>query len=246
MTQLSAAVEQILDAQKRTKKPLAIILAGHNGSGKSTMWRKSLSGQLQIPLLNADRMMLSILPEADSSGALVDWAQALRDTDLGWMQVAQSGVKAFAAHAMAAKVPFAMETVFSHWDIQEDGTVKSKIDLITDLQDAGYFVLLLFVGLANVDLSVLRVMSRVADNGHNVPQDKLVQRFPRTQLAIREAAKVADATIFTDNSRDEKRAFTVSRVQLGEEAIFDLRAEGRIVAPVILEWLEKVSPVDVP
>lgn len=243
MTKLSRAVEQILDAQKRTKKPLAIILAGHNGSGKSTMWRKSLSGQLQIPLLNADRMMLSILPEADSSGALVDWAQALRDTDLGWIQVAQSGVKAFAAHAMAAKVPFAMETVFSHWDVQEDGTVKSKIDLITDLQDAGYFVLLFFVGLANVDLSVLRVMSRVADNGHDVPQDKLIARFPRTQLAIREAAKVADATIFTDNSRDEKRAFTVCRVQLGERAIFDLRLGDRIVAPVILEWLDKVSPV---
>lgn len=64
MTGLADAVEQILNAQKRTKKPLAIILAGHNGSGKSTMWRKSLSGQLQIPLLNADRMMLSILPEA--------------------------------------------------------------------------------------------------------------------------------------------------------------------------------------
>lgn len=244
MTQLSRAVEQILDAQKRTKKPLAIILAGHNGSGKSTMWRKSLSGQLQIPLLNADRMMLSILPEADSNGALVDWAQALRDTDLGWMQVAQSGVKAFAAHAMAAKVPFAMETVFSHWDVQEDGTAKSKIDLITDLQDAGYFVLLFFVGLANVDLSVLRVMSRVADNGHDVPQEKLIARFPRTQFAIREAAKVADATIFTDNSRDEKRAFTVCRVQLGEKAIFDLRLEERTIAPVILEWLDKVCPVD--
>lgn len=244
MTQLSRAVEQILDAQKRTKKPLAIILAGHNGSGKSTMWRKSLSGQLQIPLLNADRMMLSILPEADSSGALVDWAQALRDTDLGWMQVAQSGVKAFAAHAMAAKVPFAMETVFSHWDVQEDGTVKSKIDLITDLQHAGYFVLLFFVGLANVDLSILRVMSRVADNGHDVPQEKLIARFPRTQLAIREASKVADATIFTDNSRDEKRAFTVCRVQLGEGANFDLRLGDRTIAPVILEWLDKVSPVD--
>lgn len=244
MTRLSNAVEQILDAQKQTKKPLAIILAGHNGSGKSTMWRKSLSGQLQIPLLNADRMMLSILPEADSSGALVDWAQALRDTDLGWMQVAQSGVKAFAAHAMAAKVPFAMETVFSYWDVQEDGTVKSKIDLITDLQDAGYFVLLFFVGLANVGLSVLRVMSRVADNGHNVPQDKLIARFPRTQLAIREAARIADATIFTDNSRDEKRAFTVARVQLGEQAIFDLRVGELTVAPVILEWLDKVSPVE--
>jgi predicted ABC-type ATPase len=244
VTKLGDAVEQILDAQKQTKKPLAIILAGHNGSGKSTMWRKSLSGQLQIPLLNADRMMLSILPEADSSGALVNWAQALRDTNQGWMQVAQSGVKAFAAHAMAAKVPFAMETVFSHWDVQDDGSVKSKIDLITDLQDAGYFVLLFFVGLANVDLSVLRVMSRVADNGHDVPHDKLVARFPRTQLAIREAAKVADATIFTDNSREEKRAFTVCRVQLGEVALFDLRSGERAVAPAILEWLEKVSPVE--
>lgn len=80
MTRLRDAVDQILAAQKRTKKPLAIIMAGHNGSGKSTMWRKSLSNQLRIPLLNADRMMLSILPEPDGSGALIDWAQELRDT----------------------------------------------------------------------------------------------------------------------------------------------------------------------
>lgn len=243
MTRLKDAVNQILAAQKRTKKPLAIILAGHNGSGKSTMWRKSLSGQLQIPLLNADRMMLSILPEPDSSGALIDWAQLLRDTDLGWMQVAQSGVKAFAAHAMQAKVPFALETVFSHWVVQENGTVQSKLDMITDLQNAGYFVVLFFVGLANVELSILRVMTRVAEHGHDVPQDKLTARFPRTQHAIREAAKIADATIFTDNSRTEKQAFTVCRVQLGKEAMFDLRMGSESVPPVITDWLDKVSPV---
>lgn len=242
MTGLKDAVEQILAAQKRTRKPLAIILAGHNGSGKSTMWRKSLSSQLRIPLLNADRMMLSILPEPDSSGALIDWAQDLRDTDLGWMQVAQSGVKAFAAHAMRAKVPFAMETVFSHWNVLEDGTVESKLDLIRDLQKAGYFVLLFFVGLTSAELSILRVMTRVAEHGHGVPHEKLIDRFPRTQLAIREAAKIADATIFTDNSRDEKQAFTVCRVQLGEQTVFDLRTVGTTVPRVILEWLDKVSP----
>jgi predicted ABC-type ATPase len=242
VTKLKDAVEQILAAQKSTKKPLAIILAGHNGSGKSTMWRRSLSSQLRIPLLNADRMMLSILPEPDSSGALIDWAQELRDTDLGWMQVSQSGVKAFAAHAMRAKVPFAMETVFSHWKVGEDGTVESKLDLIRDLQKAGYFVLLLFVGLTNAELSILRVVTRVAEHGHGVPQEKLVDRFPRTQKAIREAAKIADATIFTDNSRSEKQAFTVCRVQLGEETVFDLRTTGDTVPRVILEWLEKVSP----
>jgi len=242
VTGLKNAVEQVLAAQKRTQKPLAIILAGHNGSGKSTMWRKSLSNQLRIPLLNADRMVLSILPEPDSSGALIDWAQELRDTDLGWMQVAQSGVTAFAAQAMRARVPFAMETVFSHWKVHEDGTVESKLDLIRDLQDAGYFVLLFFVGLANVDLSILRVMTRVAEHGHDVAQDKLIERFPRTQRAIRAAAAIADATIFTDNSRSEKQAFTVCRVQLGEDAIFDLRNAGESVPRVIREWLEKVSP----
>lgn len=236
------AVEQVLAAQKRTKKPLAIILAGHNGSGKSTLWRKSLSSQLRIPLLNADRMMLSILPEPDSSGALIDWAQELRDTDQGWMQVAQSGVTAFAAHAMRVKVPFAIETVFSHWRVFEDGSVESKLDLIRDLQNAGYFVLLIFVGLTNAELSILRVMTRVAEHGHGVPQEKLVDRFPRTQQAIREAAKIADATIFTDNSRSEKQAFTVCRVQLGEEIVFDLRGTGESVPRVIQEWLEKVCP----
>jgi pantothenate kinase-related protein Tda10 len=37
LTGLPEAVERILAAQQKTKKPLAIVLAGHNGSGKSTM-----------------------------------------------------------------------------------------------------------------------------------------------------------------------------------------------------------------
>lgn len=123
MNNLAGAVAKIVEAQTKTKKPLAIILAGHNGSGKSTMWRKTLAGQLRIPLINADRMMMSILPEPNSDGALTDWAQNLRDTDESWMRVAQQGVLAFVGHAMQAKVPFAMETVFSHWIEHQDGDV---------------------------------------------------------------------------------------------------------------------------
>lgn len=243
MTPLEEAVEQILQAQRKTSKPLAIVVAGHNGSGKSTMWRRTLSDQLQIPLINADRLMLSILPEPDSEGALAPWAKALRDTDQGWMKVAQDGVQAFVGHAMQAKVPFAMETVFSYWDPQPDGTVASKLDLIRDMQAAGYYVLLLFVGLASVELSILRVQTRVADNGHDVAMDRLLRRFPKTQRAVAEAARIADASIFTDNSRDKKQAFTVCRIQLGEKQLFDIRQSGRLVPSSILEWLEVVSPV---
>jgi predicted ABC-type ATPase len=244
LKQLSSAVKEILGAQLQTKKPLAIILAGHNGSGKSTMWRKTLSGLLQIPLINADRMMLSILPEAKSDGSLDNWAQNLRDSDESWMKVSQDGVQAFVGHAMQANVPFAMETVFSYWEVQEDGSVLSKVDLIRDMQAAGYFVLLFFVGLTNVDLSILRVQTRIAENGHSVPMDRLVRRFPKTQLAITQAANVADATIFTDNSRTMKEAFTVCRVQLGSDEIFDLRNNSIQVPVAISDWLNIVCPLN--
>ncbi len=241
-TGLSEAVERILQAQRKTKKPLAIVLAGHNGSGKSTMWRESLSGQLHIPLVNADRMMLSILPEPNNDGKLEPWAQTLRDSDQSWMKVAQDGVQAFVGHAMQAKVPFSMETVFSYWEVQPDGSVNSKLDLIRDMQKAGYFVLLLFVGLTSVGLSILRVQTRVAENGHGVEEERLKRRFPKTQRAIREAAKITDATIFTDNSRDPDEAFTVCRVQLGEAQLFDLRQDTGGVPSAIDAWLEVVCP----
>lgn len=242
MTGLTEAVEQILAAQHKTKKPLAIVLAGHNGSGKSTMWRKRLSGQLQIPLINADRMILSILPEPGADGALDQWAQTLRDTDESWMRVAQDGVQAFVGHAMRAKIPFAMETVFSYWEEQPDGSVLSKIDLIEDMQRAGYFVLLFFVGLTNVELSILRVQTRVAEHGHDVPTERLLKRFPKTQRAIAAAAQVADATIFTDNSREIKQAFTVCRVQLGDREVYDLRDASANLASTITDWLDLVAP----
>jgi len=243
MKSLSSAVDRALKAQTESEKPLGIILAGHNGSGKSTMWRRHLSPKLQMPLVNADRMMLSILPEADGKGFIPDWAATLRDTDQSWMRVAQKGVEAFVAQAMVHKVPFAMETVFSHWQVQDDGAVDSKIRLIEQLQDAGYFVLLVFVGLSSASLSVARVSTRVELGGHAVDTRKLLERFPRTQKAIRHALSVADASILNDNSLDEKRAYSVCRIQLKDEEVFDIRRSGQ-PPKAITEWLNVVSPLE--
>ncbi len=242
MIDLVAAVDRVLQTQAVSGKPLGVVVAGHNGSGKSTMWRKHLSPKIQIPLVNADRMMLSILPEPDARGRLESWAAALRDKNESWMRVAQRGVEAFVAQAMQNKVPFAMETVFSYWIERPDGTVASKIELIEQMQAAGYFVLLAFVGLANSALSIVRVQTRVAMGGHDVPLDKLLARFGRTQLAIRAACRVADATVLVDNSLDEKSAFSVCRIQLRDDEVFDLRRTGPPV-PAIRAWLNIVSPM---
>jgi len=206
------------------------------------MWRRSLADKLQIPLINADRMMLSILPEPGDDGLLTDWAATLRDTDRGWMGVAQQGVNAFVGHAMGAKVPFAMETVFSYWEQQDDGSIRSKVDLIREMQAAGYFVLLVFVGLADADLSVLRVMTRVSEGGHGIDEPTLRRRFPKTQIAVASALAITDAAILTDNSQTPSEAFTVCRVQLGPATLFDVRTAPKPVPNLIAAWLTVVAP----
>jgi predicted ABC-type ATPase len=242
LTVIAEAVEAVLRAQDATNKPLGVIVAGHNGSGKSTMWRRSLADRLEMPLINADRMMLSILPEPGNDRDLVPWAVRLRDQDTGWMRVAQQGVQAFVGHAMVAQVPFAMETVFSYWEEQPDGRIASKLDLITNLQAAGYFVLLVFVGLRSPTESISRVATRVREGGHGIPVETLRRRFPKTQKAIAAALKVADASILADNSRTPEHAFTVCRVQIGPMPLFDIRrAEGK-TPPVISAWLDVIAP----
>ncbi|MEO7207165.1 MAG: hypothetical protein ABI145_10325 [Steroidobacteraceae bacterium] len=73
--------------------------------------------------------------------------------------------------------------------------------IIKMLQVAGYFVVLLFVGLSSAQLSVLRVETRKEQGGHGVPLNKLNTRFPRTQRAVGFAAPMADMTLMFDRIR---------------------------------------------
>lgn len=243
--QLLDAVETIIQRQKASEKPLAIILAGHNGSGKSTLWYQHLADKFQVPLINADRMMLAILPEVTSTTPLPAWAVKLRDKNEAWMGVAQKGVQSFVAQAMADGVPFATETVFSHWRDKGGGHFESKIDTILELQGQGYFVLLFFVGLGHANLSMARVASRKANGGHDVARNKLKARFPRTQKAIHHALPIVDAAILVDNSLSPKEAFSPVRVQLGGEVVFDIR-DSKPVPALIKDWMTLVCDGDFP
>jgi predicted ABC-type ATPase len=242
-----ALARLLVEAVAGSTKPVAFVLAGHNGSGKSTLWAERLAPRLQIPLVNADRLTLSILPEADrESHALPAWAQAFRDRDERWQRLAQEGVRAFTQLIMEQKLPFAFETVFSHWERRPDGKrYSSKIQEIRNLQSAGYFVVLLFVGLASPELSYFRVQTRLKAGGHGVPRSKIFSRFPRTQAAVGAASGIADMTIMFDNSRELGQAFTLARVQRGRKLLFDCRDSkyhvNRELRAVAGLWLTKVA-----
>jgi predicted ABC-type ATPase len=227
-------------------KPVAFILAGHNGSGKSTLWYERLVSTLRIPLVNADRLTLSILPEQDrATGRLPAWAQEMRDDDERWQRLSQEGVRAFVSLVMEKRMSFAFETVFSHWRRLPDGRYESKADIIASLRKGGYFVVLLFVGLSSVDLSILRVYTRQAQGGHGVPLDRLLARYPRTQRAVGHAAPLADMTIMFDNSRSLRKAFALVRVQQQRKVLFDCRDPRyqveRGLRNVASLWLPKVA-----
>ncbi|MCU1295910.1 MAG: Zeta toxin family protein [Acidobacteriaceae bacterium] len=238
----------LLTAAVEGDKPVAIVLAGHNGSGKSTLWYDKLADNLKIPLVNADRLTMSILPPPlDQAQTLRPWAASLRDKDERWQKLSQEGVQLFMGLIMDQHMPFAFETVFSYLKKQTDGSYKSKADTIIALQKAGYFVILLFVGLASPELSILRVNTRRLQGGHDVPEAKLKQRFPRTQEAVRLAAPVSDMTIMFDNSRTIDKAFSLVRAQTKTKVTYDCRdskfTQEQELIDVADAWLSKVAPL---
>lgn len=140
----------------------------------------------------------------------------------GW-KVAQQGVQSFVAHALTRHASFGMETVFSHWRDLGGGKFESKIDLIEQLRSAGYFVLLIFVGRSNPPLFIASAATRAAHGGHTVSTSRLLSRFPKTQTATCLATSVADTTIMVDNIREPQQAFTLCRVSIKADEIYNRR-----------------------
>jgi predicted ABC-type ATPase len=158
--------------------PLLLVLAGSNGSGKTTFYEQWLSG-LRLPFVNADaigrQFGLTAASQAYDAARLAD--QQRREL-------------------LALGVSFCMETVFSD-------AANQKLDFLREAQSAGYTVVLIFIGLDSVELSSARVAERVAAGGHDVPDEKLKARFERTLRNLRAGLRFVDLAILLDNNSAE-------------------------------------------
>ena len=132
-------------------QPFLIMLAGPNGAGKSTYHQVYLS-HLNLPFLNADTL-------ANETGL---------DTYTSAEQIAR-----IREIMCAKKQSFIVETVLSD-------PVGAKINFLKQAFRQGFQVRLIFIGIADAALSQKRVASRVKAGGHDVPTDKIQQRYPRT------------------------------------------------------------------
>jgi len=161
-------------------QPVLVFVAGPNGAGKTTFFDAYLQ-PLGIPSIDADRIARA-LREADPRAApdVVD-RRAFRE--------AERLRRAF----LEARMSFCTETVFSD-------PVGARLGFLRKARAAGFAVFLVFIGLRDPSLSVARVKQRVARGGHDVPDEKLRARFPRTLANLRAAVPLADEAFLFDNS----------------------------------------------
>jgi predicted ABC-type ATPase len=162
--------------------PVLIFLAGSNGAGKSTFFKEYLK-PLGLTFINADEIAVLLRQ-------VVLPAEA-EDIDRLAFQKAEELRRSL----LVQRRSFCTETVFS--DPQG-----AKVDFLRQARKAGYAVFLVFIGLASPELSIARVMQRVDEGGHDVADDKLLGRYPRTLANLQEAIPIVDEAFLFDNSSD--------------------------------------------
>jgi len=161
-------------------QPVLLFLAGPNGSGKTTFFETYLE-PLGLPYVNADRIA-RLLRTADP-------AAPTEATD----RRAFSEAERLRAALAGARLSFCTETVFSD-------PVRAKLRFLEDARARGFAVFLVFIGLESATLSIARVKQRVQQGGHDIPDDRLRARFPRTLANLREAVTTVDEAWLFDNS----------------------------------------------
>lgn len=86
---------------------------------------------------------------------------------------------------------FTFETVMSH---------PSKLSFIQIAREKGFRIYLYFVALEDPIMNVGRVESRVSQGGHDVPEQKIRERYARCMDLLLNAMELADRVYFFDNS----------------------------------------------
>ena len=173
-----------------SRRPIVVALAGPNGAGKSTFYRIYLEKSL-LPFVNADVIALRTGVGAYKAAEL---AEDVRKT------------------LFANQDSFIFETVFSD-------PVGAKLQFLKEAQTAGYTVLLAFVGIDSPRTSELRVAMRVSKGGHDVPLDKIMERYSRTMRNLERALVELDNVRVYDNTESDRPYRLVASREAGHEVV---------------------------
>jgi predicted ABC-type ATPase len=137
------------------KKKNVYIIAGPNGSGKTTFAKQFLPDYVNCPnFVNSDLIAQGLSPFEPRAAAIKAGKLVLQQID----EYVRRGAD------------FAFETTLSG---------KTYVNLIKELKAKNYAVHIFFLWIPTPELAISRIKDRVSQGGHNVPVEDVRRRFSR-------------------------------------------------------------------
>lgn len=174
-------------------KPELIIIAGPNGSGKTSITQKFLHHEWAggTTYINPDQVAKDMFGDWNNSAAVLkaaNYCSELRE------------------RCLAEKKSFVFETVFSAQD---------KIDFVIRAKQAGFFIRIFFISTSNPAINASRIAKRVMKGGHDVPITKIISRYNKSIQNCKIVASIIDRLYVYDNSIDDVDARPLFRLSDG-------------------------------
>ena len=173
--------------------PVLLVIAGPNGSGKTTVTVRLRQDRWSegVEYLNPDDIARDRFGDWNSPTAVLEaarWTSARRE------------------ELLALRAGVAFETVFSAPD---------KLDFVERAKSAGYFVRVFFISTSDPRINAARIAGRVMEGGHSVPIEKIVSRYGKSMANLSGAIALADRVYIYDNSIELADARLCARTQDG-------------------------------
>ncbi len=177
-------------------KPVLIVIAGPNGSGKTSVTSTLLHHEWMEDAIYVN-------PDIVAQDRFGDWNS--RDAIMQSVQYCEE----LREKCLREKHSLIFETVLS---------IEDKVDFIRRAHEAGFFIRLFFVCTKNPQINAARIAKRVMEGGHDVPITKIISRYQKSIINCRKASIYADKTYLYDNSIDNHEVTPLCRMNFGELA----------------------------
>ena len=160
------------------EKPKLLIIAGPNGSGKTSVTDKILKHEWieGCEYINPDNIARDVFGDWNSPDAVLQAAQYATDAREKCIAEGRSLI---------------FETVLSAPD---------KVAFVEQAKQKGYFVRLFFISTDSPQINTTRIAHRVMAGGHDVPIPKIISRYYKSIGNCELLAPIVDRLYVYDNS----------------------------------------------
>ena len=175
-----------------SKDRTAFIVAGPNGSGKTTF---------SISMIKSSELLTGVHLNAD----IIAKAYQLEQTIENHLKIS-TNLDEKIDELIADGQNIILETVFSS---------SYKLETFKKLKDNGYKINVVFVATDDPIKNVLYVTQRYLKNGHEVPISKIIKRYYGSISNIKKIVNDIDCLILIDNSIPNKAPKLYNALSLG-------------------------------